>query len=329
MSGVAEPIPPFPEVPVFPILAILALVQGAAVAPPTELRGEALMTALQGGGFTIVLRHARTDRSFQEAIAYVPTSRAQQRNLSDDGVHDAGLMGQVFKKYAIPFSEVIASPMYRALETAEYAARPATANMVLRTFPTGEEARKLIAEAPAPGTNRLLVTHHFVIETHVPGIKPGDIGESEAAVVRTAAGGQIELVGKILLADWQVLAGGGRAEPAGDGAAFPASPLGNLARDYVAAFNTGDTTRMGQLIERALLPNPERSTAARLASFRQLFAEIGPVTVQAIEPGGAHRLTVVGQGRPGIIRITIEEAEDKPGRAASVKFEFGRPGGHG
>ena len=52
---------------------------------------------------------------------------------------------------------------------------PATTTMALRVFPATAEAAALIAAAPAAGTNRVVVTHHFVIETHVPGIRPGDM----------------------------------------------------------------------------------------------------------------------------------------------------------
>ena len=72
-----------------------------------ELRREELMAALKQGGYTIMLRHARTDRSFNEAREYVPALRSQQRNLNDAGVADARLMGVVLKKYGIPIGEII------------------------------------------------------------------------------------------------------------------------------------------------------------------------------------------------------------------------------
>lgn len=319
----------------------------AATSPAPELRGEPLMTALQRGGYTIVLRHARTDRSFQEAMGYVPASRAQQRNLNDDGVRDARLMGVVFKKYGTPFGEIIASPMYRTMETAEYAAGPATPTMVLRTFPATDEQRKLIAVVPKPGTNRLLVTHHFVIETHVPGIKPGDIAESEAAVVRTTGEGGIELVGKILLADWRALAGGDAQPkgspsiPQGHGAPpphatpplpagpvfYPDTPIGRLAERYVAAFSSGDTTRMRGFIETSLAVDPSRPVEERLASYAKLFAEHGPLLVGALETVSPGEFHLMGQTRKGVVHVIVRESAEQPGRASSItlRFEGSRP----
>jgi len=321
---------------------VLATQLVAAPAPVPELRGEPLMAALKHGGYTIVLRHARTDRTFQEAMGYVPASRAQQRNLNDDGVRDARLMGVVFKKYGIPFSEIIASPMYRTMETAEYAAGPATATMVLRTFPATDEQRLLIAVVPKRGTNRLLVTHHFVIETHVPGIKPGDIAESEAAVVRTTDSGGIELVGKILLADWRALAGvdpppaGPVSAPPGHGAppphaaappgagpvSYPDTPIGRLAERYVGAFSSGDTALMRRFIETSLVEDPSRPVADRLASYAKLFAEHGPLQVSALETVAPREFHAMGQTRKGIVHIIVRESEQQAGRAESITLRF-------
>ena len=313
---------------------LMTLLVAARVAVPspatTDLRGEPLMAALKQGGYTVVLRHARTDRSFQEAMGYVPASRAQQRNLNDDGVRDARLMGVVFKKYGIPFGEIISSPMYRTMETAEYAAGPATSTMVLRTVPSPEAAKQLIAVAPKPGTNRLIVTHHFVIETWVPGIQPGDIGESEAAVVRTAKDGSIELVGKILLADWRELAGEAAAAPAAAPAhhnvttvPFPHTKLGFLALDYARVFSTGDSTEMRKYLESFLEVDPARSTADRLASYGKLFETLGALHVIGAEAVSDDEITLAAHGKPGVVRLVVRRSQTQEGRAASITFRYG------
>src|SRR6185503_16563861 len=53
----------------FAIAAGLAWI--AIPKPPEVLRGEPLMAELKKGGYTIVLRHARTDRSYQEDIVNI------------------------------------------------------------------------------------------------------------------------------------------------------------------------------------------------------------------------------------------------------------------
>src|SRR5688500_5866546 len=117
-------------------------------------------------------------------------------------------MGVRLLKYGFPIGEVAASALFRTRVTAEYAAGTLTrTTMALRVFPSTDEQAAVVAAPPAPGTNRLLVTHHFVIETHVPGIRPGDVGEREAAVVRATGDGRVALVGRITLLDWERLAG--------------------------------------------------------------------------------------------------------------------------
>jgi phosphohistidine phosphatase SixA len=307
-----------------------------------ELRREELMAALKQGGYTIMLRHARTDRTFNEAREYVPARRSEQRNLNDAGVADARLMGVVFKKYGIPIGEILSSPMFRTTETAEYAAGVPTTNMALRSFPASPEQAALVATAPKPGTNRLVVTHHFVIETHVPGIKPGDIGESEAAVIKHLPDGKVELVGKILLADWQALGAGAESatsthtRPAhGPPAAsvthattvvFPATMAGHLAQAYIETFNGGDAAKMRTFIEQALVVNPARSTDVRVEGYKSLFADSGPLVVKAITSATEQEVVVAATNKGGDVTVTVKMATEAH-RIASVTFASLRPGG--
>jgi phosphohistidine phosphatase SixA len=324
------------------LLSTLGFAAGLATADvdSTELRREALMSALQRGGYTILLRHARTDRTVQENPGYIPAKRVDQRNLNDDGVRDARLMGVVFRKYKIPVGEILSSPMFRTRETAEYAIGTPTDTMPLRSFPPTPEQAALVAVAPKHGTNRVLVTHHFVIEKHVPGIKPGDVGESEAAVVRSTGDGRVELVGRITLADWQALSAdaatapqGAHAMPAGHAVAgtppvvLPETPAGRLAKAYLAAFNTGDITRMRTFIETSLLVDANRTTGERVQSFTKTFADFGPMTVTTIHASEAAELTLGVGTKQGALRLTVRASADQPGRATSITLAS-MQGGH-
>ena len=93
-------------------LSLLALVTGLFIpgSGSTELRREQLMDALRNGGYTVLLRHARTDRSFNEQRDPVPVERSQQRNLNDDGIRDAALMGVVFRTSGIKSADIKSSP---------------------------------------------------------------------------------------------------------------------------------------------------------------------------------------------------------------------------
>ena len=329
------------------LVSSLALALGIATADSTELRREALMTALRSGGYTVILRHARTDRSFQEERSYVPKDRSAQRNLTDEGVRDAALMGVVFRKYGIAFAEIISSPMFRTVETAEMAVGRPETTMVLRSIPSTREQAELINTAPKPGTNRLLVTHHFVIETHVPGISPGEIGESEAAVVRHTAHGNVELAGRITLDDWKALANPGGAvshTPAttatghgapvgaheapvsgaatGKSADIPDTHAGHLAREYIAAFNTGNPEKMRAYIESYMIANPDRSTEERLASYATLVEQHGPLSVHAVQRSTATEVVLGMRSKRGDFRLTVKSSDAQPMRAGSVTFAY-------
>lgn len=298
-----------------------------------ELRREALMDALRAGGYTVILRHARTDRSFQEARDYVPKTRAEQRNLNDDGIRDAALMGVVFRKHGIAFTEIISSPMYRTVETAEMSVgRPTSTTMDLRVFPSTPAQAALVMQPPKAGTNRLLVTHHFVIEAHVPGIRPGEIAESEAVVVRHAAG-KVELVGRITLDDWRRLAKPQAEAEAGPEAKaaqapltvtpalpFPDTHAGHMAQLYIEAFNSGSRATMKTFIETSMKPSADRPIEDRLAMYERLFHEYGKLSLHVVEKAGSTEVVLGVQSAKGPIRMTVATLPAEPMRVSSVTF---------
>ncbi|MGK7862167.1 histidine phosphatase family protein [Falsiroseomonas sp. E2-1-a4] len=95
--------------------ALLAVRAEAATA-----RGEdaaALVAALRRGGVVVVLRHAITDRSqFDRGDR---SNRAGQRNLSEAGRAQSRALGRAFAY--LPIGQVLTSPVFRALDTAELA----------------------------------------------------------------------------------------------------------------------------------------------------------------------------------------------------------------
>jgi phosphohistidine phosphatase SixA len=281
----------------------------------------------------------------QEPLGEIPKNRSEQRNLSDEGIRDAALIGVVFRKYNIAFGEIIASPMYRTIETAEMAAaKPTRVTMDLRVYPSTPDQEKLVRTPPKKGTNRLLVTHHFVIETHVPGIKPGDIDEGEAVVVRHLPGGGIELAGRLKLDDWQSLANpgqgkravradapaihGGYAAPALPASNIPDTHAGHLAREYIAVFNTGTAGKMRSYIETTMVLDPARPTDARLESYAKLFADLGPLTLVAVDSSAALDVVLSMQSKRGPLKLNVKASEAQPTRVSSVTFTYAQPGGH-
>ena len=107
-------------------VARVALAMTVALAPPNNtstttsntlpgnlLPPDSMMVELRKGGYTILWRHSATDYSTKDAPGF-PDDRLQQRNLTEQGALDAGLIGQIFKRRGIPIGEVLTSASPRA-----------------------------------------------------------------------------------------------------------------------------------------------------------------------------------------------------------------------
>lgn len=140
---------------------------GAAVAlvlsHPARAQSEAeiLIAAIQDGGKVIDLRHAATHQ--HEVDTGRLGDRAGQRNLSADGVQQARDLGPAFRALRIPLEDILASPVFRARETAELAfgADRITVTMDLvadeyagaHLRPMLAAIGRLLRTPPGPGTN--------------------------------------------------------------------------------------------------------------------------------------------------------------------------------
>ena len=324
----------------------------AATPPDSLLSADSLLVEMRKGGYTMLWRHTATDRSVREPMDYANTPRFQQRNLTDRGVADAKAVGVLFKSRGIPIGEVVSSPMYRTRETAEYAFGRVTDTAILRQVDPTPEQRRLIAAAPAPGTNRVIVTHHFVIERNVPGIRPGMVDEGEAAVVRPVRGDSVQLVGIFKMADWQRLGAqatqstqptsstAGHAADAqrahASGAAVPLvipKLLESVQRasvvEYLRVFNGGDAARMRQFYERSVVPNPERTIEQRMETYERLKTEVGPLEILSAEVAEDGRVAVKAKtltGTPATVLFGIEP--QAPYRLTTISFQVGGGGAH-
>ena len=333
--------------------ALLAVL--ATTSPPDSLlTADSVLVELRTGGYTILWRHTATDHSVREPRNYENTPRFQQRNLTDRGVADAKIVGAIFTARGIPISEVLASPMYRTRETAEYAFGRVESTPILRQLDPSPEQRRLIAARPTTGTNRVLVTHHFVIERNVPGIKPGQVAEGEAVVVRATGTDAVEAVGILKMTDWQRLgaqvataAASGTGHGAGltighgpaagnetpPGAAtnaplvIPASlatPQTAAIAAYLQAFNSGDPARMRQFIEHLVVPDPARSMDERLAVYDRLKSNLGTVSITAVDAAESGRVVVRLQGSGGVAATATFGIETQsPYRLTAITYQVG------
>jgi phosphohistidine phosphatase SixA len=267
----------------------LALVLQHQHPPESLVPADSALKLMKQGGYTMVWRHAESDWSSQDVLG--SPERAQQRNLTTRGETDAKAVGAAFKRLGIPVSEVRTSQLYRTRETGELAFGRVAIDTVLRQLEASAAQKALIAAKPAKGSNRVLVTHHFVIERNVPGVRPGMVREGEAVVVRPAGDG-VELVSVIKIEDWARATGGvvvaertymPGASPATTSLHVPTNRA-NMAKlhqpeyenviRYFVAFNQGEYD-MRQFFELKAVPNPQRTIEQRLEAYRQLKAQYG------------------------------------------------------
>ena len=108
---------------------LLGVAVTLALSAPTEAlsttlraaqsEAEILVAAMQDGGKVIYLRHAATNAN--EIDTGRLGDRAGQRNLSAAGIEQARALGPAFERLGIPLDDILASPVFRARDTAELA----------------------------------------------------------------------------------------------------------------------------------------------------------------------------------------------------------------
>src|SRR5499427_3466980 len=98
-----------------------AMMWFAGTALAQDLHGEALVKALQKGGYVLVMRHASSPREVPDKQAANPDNSKPERQLDEVGRGTAIAMGKALRDLKIPIGNVLSSPTYRALETVRLA----------------------------------------------------------------------------------------------------------------------------------------------------------------------------------------------------------------
>jgi len=148
--------------------APLLLARPAFARTAQGVEAAALIAALRAGNVVIVMRHGITDRS--QADTGDLTRREAQRNLSEAGRAQSVRTGRAFAALSIPLGEVLASPVFRARDTAELAFGPRSRiepNLTADDYtPDPDLLRRRIAwlaarsgRPSAPGATDVLVGH--------------------------------------------------------------------------------------------------------------------------------------------------------------------------
>ena len=177
---------------------------GATVARAQAMPAQ-LISAMREGGKVVFLRHAAT---VQEQIDTGRLGdRAGQRNLSPVGIEQARALGRAFRALDISFGRILASPVFRARDTAELAfgAGNFTESMevVADDYAGGqvnfmvESTGRLLRTPPPSGTNLLLVGHRTPLEMVTRRRFPDSILPEGAMAVFAPMGNETRLLGTL------------------------------------------------------------------------------------------------------------------------------------
>lgn len=187
------------------LFSILIAMAMAVATPKSVAAQEDLIARMQEGGTVVFLRHALTDYS-QIDMGRLG-DRAGQRNLSQAGIDQARELGEAFDALGIAFSRVLASPVYRARDTAELAFGPdeieVTLDLVADDYAGGELRRmvaatgRLLGTDPPEGENLLLIGHRTPLEMVTGQGFPDSILPEGAMAVFDPGGDGYRLLGTV------------------------------------------------------------------------------------------------------------------------------------
>jgi phosphohistidine phosphatase SixA len=155
------------------LLALATLAPGQAGAEKVKLPQVApavLVRAMQGGGHVIFIRHTVTDKEGADQVSARMGDCSTQRTLSAQGWADARAIGAAFQALRIPVGEVLSSQYCCAWQTAELAFGRTVQTAALnfekaetytdaQTDAMKKRVAPLLAKAPSPGFNTVIVGH--------------------------------------------------------------------------------------------------------------------------------------------------------------------------
>lgn len=204
----------FPWRPAGCLGAVVLAVAAAGAARAETLAGPALVKALQGGGYVLVMRHAASPQNPPTAVDADPQNTAHERQLDETGRQSAVAMGAAFKALHIRVGQVWSSPTYRARETARLAGLPMPTaapelgdrgqNMQAAAADQSAWLKAKAAERPAAGTDTVIITHFPNISAAF-GTAAAGIADGEVLVFHPTGAGAADLVGRVKIEDWPKL----------------------------------------------------------------------------------------------------------------------------
>jgi phosphohistidine phosphatase SixA len=208
----------------------LAMLAGAA-APAAAQTAQSSQTAqasgdinqlaqtLRAGGHLILVRHGATFSNQADTDPFNLGDVSKQRNLNDKGKELAKSFGAAVRSAGVPIGNVYTSLFNRAYETAVLAGFQnivktvdlSEGGLVVTPDENNRRAqalREMLAKAPDPGKNDILITHKPNIVDAL-GKDWFDVKEGEASIFKPDAG-SYRLIARVQMQDWPKIAASAR-----------------------------------------------------------------------------------------------------------------------
>jgi phosphohistidine phosphatase SixA len=190
---------------------------GASRSQTSAAADREIARELRTGGLVILVRHGATNPDVADTDPLNFDNIGAQRNLNDKGKELAKAFGDALRSIGAPVGKVYTSKYNRAYETAVVAGFKnieKTADLTeggLIVTPNENARRsaallKMLATAPAAGTNTILITHQPNIIAAM-GKDWFDVQEGEASIFQPVSGGDgRKLVARIKMNEWERIA---------------------------------------------------------------------------------------------------------------------------
>lgn len=195
------------------ILSACVAAHAHAQTLPQTLQGQALVKALQQGGYVMVMRHTSSPREVPSKEAANPDNTKPERQLDEEGRATAVAMGKAFRDLKIPVAEVLTSPTYRALETVKYAqfGQPHPFQELGdngQSMQGGTEAQAVWLQKRVTqftkGANNIIVTHAPNLTRAFPKEATG-VADGESLIFGPDGKGGAVLVARVKVEEWPKL----------------------------------------------------------------------------------------------------------------------------
>lgn len=189
-------------------LMTLCLLLLAAQPQAQSLAGDALVDALKQGGLVLLMRHTSSPRELPDSTTVNSDNVNGERQLDEKGRRDAAAIGDALRRLNIPVGEVLSSPTYRALQTAQLAGlNTVTVQQELSNEGMAEAGAQYAdwlktqtTNVPQQG-NRLLITHGPNINAAFAEAAAG-MEEGDMLVIDPQSDAGSGIVARIKSSDW-------------------------------------------------------------------------------------------------------------------------------